>query len=226
MTKKYVLPVIHVESKEQTFNNVTIARECGANGVFLISHGMMDADELIQLALEVKKNFNPIWVGINCLDLDAKEAAKVMPDCIDGIWTDNAKIDERVESQTYAEEVWEIFKQRLPHTLYFGGVAFKYQRMVTDLETAVRKAAPLMDVICTSGPGTGFAADQNKIKRMVGIAPLAIASGITPENVGAYLPYVDYFLVATGISDNFTDINPDKLRSLVGHVKGWKSEQQ
>lgn len=225
MTKKCVLPVIHVVSKKQAYKNVKIAKECGTDGVFLISHGMMGSDELIKLAIDVKQDFAPIWVGVNCLGLDAKESAQAMPADIDAIWTDNAQIDEKAEAQPYAEEVQGIFKQRLPRTLYFGGVAFKYQKPVTDLEAAVRKAAPLMDVVCTSGPGTGYAADTEKIKRMAGVAPLAIASGITPENVTAYLPYVDYFLVATGISDNFTDINPDKLRRLVGNVKVWQTKQ-
>lgn len=225
MTHKYVLPVIHVVSKKQAYTNVSIAQDCDADGVFLISHGMMGSDDLIQLALNVKQDFAPIWMGVNCLGLDAKESAQVMPADIDAIWTDNAHIDEKAEAQPYAEEVQAIFKHRLPHTLYFGGVAFKYQRPVVDLETAVRRAAPLMDVVCTSGPGTGYAADTDKIKRMAGVAPLAIASGIIPENVTAYLPYVDYFLVATGISDNFTDINPDKLRRLVGNVKEWQTKQ-
>jgi hypothetical protein len=36
------------------------------------------------------------------------------------------------------------------------------------------------------------------LKRALGDWPLAIASGITPENVGEYLPVADCFLVATG----------------------------
>ncbi len=159
------------------------------------------------------------------LDLDAKEAASIMPNTIDAIWTDNAHIDEEKEIQPYAEQVKAIFKKRLPSTLYFGGVAFKYQKHVENLEEAVKKSSCLMDVICTSGKGTGHAVNIDKIKRMSGIAPLAIASGITPENVYDYLPYVDYFLVATGISDNFADINSEKLKKLVANVKGWQDEQ-
>ncbi|MCD8309993.1 MAG: hypothetical protein LUB83_02070 [Prevotellaceae bacterium] len=57
-------------------------------------------------------------------------------------------------------------------------------------------------------------------------ASLAIASGITPQNVTDYLPYVDYYLVATGISDSFTEINPDKLRQLLANVKAWQAESE
>ncbi len=225
MTKKNIYPVIHVTSKEQAFRNVTRAKECGADGVFLISHGNLYDDELMQLAVEVKEQFAPIWVGVNCLGLDAKETAELMPETIDAIWVDNAHIDENTETQPYAEEVRRILKQRLPHTLYFGGVAFKYQKKVSDYKAAVEKAAPLMDVVCTSGIGTGYAADIDKIKSMAGIAPLAIASGITPENITDYLPYVDNFLVATGISDSFTELNPDKLSKLIANKKEWQSKQ-
>lgn len=72
---KHITPVIHVVNKQQAFKNIEIAIECGAYGVFLISHGMMDSKELIALAQEVKKKYAPIWVGINCLGLDAYEAA-------------------------------------------------------------------------------------------------------------------------------------------------------
>ncbi|MCC8118161.1 MAG: hypothetical protein LIP09_05345 [Bacteroidales bacterium] len=32
---------------------------------------------------------------------------------------------------------------------------------------------------------------------------------------------VDWFLVATGISDNFTDINPNKLTALITNRNNW-----
>ena len=222
--KKRVLPVIHVETREQAFRNVEIAKACGADGIFLISHGIISDKELWELSAEVKKRFFPIWVGINCLGLSAQEVVSMLPNdntetTVDGIWTDNAKIDEQHVEQHYAEKVLSILRQRLPNTMYFGGVAFKYQRAMSQLEDAVKYAAPWMDVICTSGPGTGYAADLDKIKRMSHVAPLALASGITPDNVENYLPYVDYFLVATGIGKSFTEIDPEKLTNLINKVK-------
>lgn len=49
---------------------------------------------------------------------------------------------------------------------------------------------------------------------------LAVASGVTPENVQDYLPYVDDFLVATGISKNFHTLDPEKARELAGIIHG------
>lgn len=79
-----------------------------------------------------------------------------------------------------------------------------------------------MDVVTTSGPGTGKAAAVEKIRTMkeaLGDFPLAIASGITPENVSDYLPYADCFLVATGISRNFEQLDPARTHALVEAVR-------
>jgi len=106
--------------------------------------------------------------------------------------------------------------------LYFGGVAFKYQRSVDDLQMAASTARDYMSVVTTSGPGTGAAARVEKIRTMkLGLRdyPLAIASGITPDNVGDYLPYSDCYLVATGISRSFEDLDPLLTRRLVEIVR-------
>jgi uncharacterized protein len=81
-----------------------------------------------------------------------------------------------------------------------------------------------MDVVTTSGAGTGQAAHLEKISAMkaaLGDLPLAIASGITPENVRDYLPISDCYLVATGLGDSFEELNPDRVAALVDGVRDW-----
>jgi phosphoribosylanthranilate isomerase len=72
-------------------------------------------------------------------------------------------------------------------------------------------------VICTSGPGTGVPADIAKVRalRAGTTAPIALASGITPENVRDYLPYVDAYLVGTGIETRFGVLDPRKIDALL-----------
>ena len=111
--------------------------------------------------------------------------------------------------------------------LYFGGVAFKYQRRVNNLRSAARNARDYMDVVTTSGPRTGLAADIEKIrimKKALDDFPLAIASGITPENVTEYLPYSDCYLVSTGISRNFEEFDPNLVELLVQTVPKYDQE--
>lgn len=79
-----------------------------------------------------------------------------------------------------------------------------------------------MDVVTTSGPATGQAADIAKIKTMrasLGKTPLAIASGISPENISLYLGVADCFLVATSLLiPNTNEFDPYRLESLVKAV--------
>ena len=117
--------------------------------------------------------------------------------------------------------------------LYFGGTAFKKQREVDPSRygDAAREACPFMDVITTSGVATGQEADLGKIETFraaIGDRPMALASGISPENAEAYAD-VDCFMVATGINvpGNFYDIDPGRLAELMSITrrlsKGSKS---
>jgi len=83
-----------------------------------------------------------------------------------------------------------------------------------------------MDVVTTSGVATGQAADMTKItdfRRGLGQSPLAIASGITPDNAAAYAANVDCFLVATGINrtGDFYNIDPARLSALLDLCRAY-----
>jgi predicted TIM-barrel enzyme len=77
---------------------------------------------------------------------------------------------------------------------------------------------PYVDVLCTSGPGTGYAADVEKVRALragLGDHAMALASGVTPENVRIYLPYVQAFLVGTGIERQLGVLDPAKIEALL-----------
>ena len=216
-----ILPVIHVEGVDQAIRNAEIARQCGADGVFLINHSISHS-ELLSAVPAVRQRVGAWWIGVNCLDLIPESAFEKIGSDISGLWADNARIDERSECQTAAEQVQAARIKSGWRGLYFGGVAFKYQRPVEDLEAAALLAAGFMDVVTTSGPGTGMSAQPEKIatmKRALGTHPLAIASGITPENVHEYLEVADCFLVATGVSSSFTELDPIRLKKLIQNVR-------
>jgi len=218
-----VLPVIHVSSEEQAQRNAGIACGAGAHGAFLINHSMGSA-ELLAIHERVAQAFPGWWLGVNCLDLDPAQAVRRASPEVAGIWSDNAMIRESQESQPQADEVLAAIRETGWPGLYFGGVAFKYQRPVDDLGAAARIAGRYMDVVTTSGAGTGQAAHLEKIAAMkaaLGDLPLAIASGITPENVRHYLPISDCYLVATGIGDSFEELNPVRVGALVDAVREW-----
>ncbi|MFM7446401.1 MAG: BtpA/SgcQ family protein, partial [Tabrizicola sp.] len=112
--------------------------------------------------------------------------------------------------------------------MYLGGVCFKKQRPVDPSlnEYSARLALPFMDVVTTSGVATGQATDLTKIadfRRGLGQAPLAIASGVTPDNAHTYAADVDCFLVATGINrpGDFYNIDPARLSALLDLTRAY-----
>ncbi len=220
-----VLPVIHAEGDAQCLRNVAIARAAGADGVFLINHGI-PVDDLLALHAMVVAAHPGWWIGVNCLGLAPEEIfARVGPE-VAGVWVDDARIDERLAGadQPDADAIAKARGDARDRPLYFGGFAFKYQRAVDDLYRGAFIATRYMDVVTTSGPGTGAAADAAKIaqiKQGAGLHPVAIASGITPENVGDYLAHADVFLVASGISSSFTELDPARVAALVERVRAY-----
>jgi predicted TIM-barrel enzyme len=218
-----VLPVIHVVAEAQALRNAAIARDAGADGVFLINHSI-PWEELLKIHYAVVSSFSDWWVGVNLLDVQPAAVFWQIDSKVAGVWVDNAMIQEKRLGQPEAQMVLESQRSMRYEGLYFGGVAFKYQRPVADLRRAVATARDFMSVVTTSGPGTGLAAHVDKIRIMkeaLGDFPLAIASGITPENIAEYLPYSDCYLVATGISDSFDELNPKLTRRLIAKVRAY-----
>lgn len=216
-----VLPVIHVETADQALRNAEIAQKADCAGVFLINHSI-GWRKLLEIAHNVNVAFPKLWLGVNCLDLAPEEVFNRVNHTISGIWVDNAKVLEHASLQDAADRILEARHASGWQGLYFGGVAFKYQREVRDLEAAASTASRYMEVVTTSGPGTGQSASREKIaalRRGLGEGPLAIASGITPENVTQYLDLANCFLVATGISRSFTELDRDRLATLLRAVR-------
>ncbi len=216
-----VLPVVHVVSAPQALDNTLIARQAGADGVFLINHDIPYTD-LLKAHSHVASAVPDFWIGVNCLDLEPGDVFQHLGPRVAGVWVDNAGIEETADTQAHAHAIESARSASRWTGLYFGGVAFKYQRTVKDVAAAARAAVPFMDVVTTSGPATGQAADPAKISDMrTGAvdAPLALASGITPENLSVYLPFANCFLVATGICRSLDRLDPDRVKALVAGAR-------
>ena len=222
-----VLPVIHATSTIQALRNAEIAQRAGCDGIFLTNHSISHA-ELMEIHRVVTKATSPWWVGINSLGRRPVRLFAELSESVAGVWIDNAEIDERSDCHDEADRIDAARAESRWNGLYFGGVAFKYQREVVDLARACQIATNYMDVVTTSGVGTGSAASLTKIaamKEALGEFPLAIASGITPENVTDYMGVADAFLVATGISDRFTELNPMRVKQLVTAVRSASADR-
>lgn len=224
-SRHVLLPVVHVVGREQALANARLARDGGADGVFLISHGHITDEELVAIYRDVRAAHPDWWVGLNALSWTPERLFATIGHGVQGVWSDDALIDETRDEQPAAGRVVEVQRGHGWDGLYFGGVAFKYQRQVRDLAAAARQAQRWMDVVTTSGPGTGQAASPAKIRTMkqaLGDFPLAVASGVTAENVGDYLPWADCFLTATGVSYTFEELDPARLRDVMSVIRSWR----
>lgn len=220
-----VLPVIHVLDTARTLTNIRELVNAGAPGCFLINHDF-EPELFLPIIREVRSACPELWIGLNFLAVTGRFAFPMLATLedegcrIDAYWGDDACIDEH-GVDTEADEIAAIRADSGWDGLYFGGTCFKKQREVQPehYASAARKAVDVMDVVTTSGVATGKEADLGKIvtfREAIGDAPLALASGISPENAQSYAD-VDCFMVATGINyaDNFYDIDPERLQALM-----------
>lgn len=218
------LAVVHVENEEQAERNVEIARHNGAHGVFLINHSI-DPFTLLGIYQKVRMRHRGWWIGLNLLNMSPLVAFAAVPSDVSGLWFDRGGVDLTAANPVReAREIVRAHDRSDWRGVHFGGVAFKYQPKTGEPSEEARLAKPYMDVITTSGERTGEPPSLDKIIAMRGAIcdkPLAVASGITLENAGAYLRHVDCVLVATGVSFNHTELDPDRVRVLSDIIRAW-----
>lgn len=220
-----VLPVIHVLDTPRTLRNLAEVISAGAAGCFLINHDF-EPERFLPIIAEARAAYPSLWMGINFLGVTGKTAFPMLGEltadgvAVDAYWADDACIDEH-GLNTEAHDIAHAYNVSGWTGMYFGGTCFKKQRQVAPefYADAAREACEFMDVVTTSGVATGHEADLCKIETFrdaIGEKPLALASGVTPENAAMYRD-VDCFMVATGINEdgNFYDIHPEKLTKLM-----------
>jgi predicted TIM-barrel enzyme len=221
-----ILPVIHVLDETSTAANIDRIVDTGLKGCFLINHDF-GIDPFLPIIEAIRTRYPDFWIGLNFLAVTGLKAFPILAELgrqgisIDAYWADDARIDERTGSQDEAEEIAATRRDCGWNGLYFGGTAFKKQRPVDpqDHARAAAIAGGYMDVVTTSGIATGKSADIDKLDQFrasLPDRPIALASGITPENAHDY-GMVDCFMVATGINieDDFYTIDPARLARLV-----------
>lgn len=143
-----IFPVVHVQTCEQTLENVRRAVYANQNaksqisgtisGIFLINHtdDLQDVAAFGPVVAAVKRTFPELWVGVNLLHtrLDPCEAFRQVDTLcekytpVDGLWCDWGWINEKkgLDSQRFASQVAVARSAcKCFCGIYFGGVAFK-----------------------------------------------------------------------------------------------------
>lgn len=207
-----VFPVIHINNTERAVHEAEVALDMGADGVYLIDHHGGEPDTTFEVFNTIDEHRPDAYVGVNLLGYSSTDVLKTMRDAHqrrelvripDGVWID----DVRHSGNMSPREVFE-YKQNdsvLRSMRILGGIAFKYTRSYTDdpgkAQDEVGSLESAVDVVTTSGKGTGSAPSASKIRAMheASTKPIAVASGISLDNIGDYRGFVDEILVASSV---------------------------
>lgn len=225
---KKFLPVIHCIDPYteggigHALANARIAFKNGADGIFLIGHNLVHTD-LFYIYESVRKQSPREWIGINFLDIPIKydyilEMYTKEYDSMNALWFDDLP----------------KYPLSLPSFIeLFGGVAFKYKKANGSDEELAKECAQAVAAVTTattSGNKTGEAPSVEKLAKikalLQGKIPLALASGVSADNVVSFLPFVDTFLVATSITKRDSTrgdheyLVPEKVKELANLIHG------
>ncbi len=211
-----VFPVVHINSPEIAVQQTHVAFDHGADGVYLIGHGL-SPETVLNTYAQARAEYPTEYIGVNLLGLNAIRAVEKTAEFANksgivapsGLWTDDARTPEGVPA-TRAMEIKDTH-DALARMRLLGGVAFKYRPTFTEnpeqAAEEVRDLIDAVDVVTTSGAGTGTPPTFAKIAAMkaaAGSKPLAVASGISLDNMKDYVnkdgsPLIDEILVASSV---------------------------
>lgn len=223
MTQTYrsrlVLPVVHHLDGSTSIAQAELAFKAGADGVFLISHNGRNS-ELEAPARVLRERYPDRKIGINLLGQSALHALSVAVELdLNMVWADAPGVTSAGWTFEGKDLINSLQQEGMP--LFFGSVAFKYQPKEMHPALAAQKCMQGGLLPTTSGEATGKAPDVQKARTMseaVNGGSLAVASGMTPENVAQYLPYFTHYLVATGVSLDMHHFDEARLRSFTQQV--------
>ncbi len=214
-----IIPVIHHINEATTLEQAELIAQTSCYGLFLISM-TADNEHLPMLGKVIKARHPNLKVGLNLLGQSAIKSLDYSLDFnLDMTWSDNQVLNSKYVSEE-AVQISKLIKKNSHQ--FFNSVAFKYQEEDLNPGQAALFSESQGFIPTTSGVATGKAADLDKIKIMSDALltkSLAIASGLTPDNIQEYLPFVEYGLVSTGISKNFHEIEPEKLNQLLKNAQ-------
>lgn len=227
--KHTVLPAIHAHTISMTLENIDMIQQQWADW-FMLVNNEISPEKLLKIYEQVENRYEDLFHGINVLwrtpDMVIRE--------LQWLRVDGLRVDKPYIREVNWEDRTNLIQQAMNDTgrswLYFWWVAFKYQKPLSseELPKAVEKSQLYLDVITTSWSATWKAANPQEVKYMrelIGKFPLALASGITPENIQDYLPYVDTSIVGTWISERMNQyahvFDQGKLQRLMEKVSSW-----
>lgn len=213
-------PVIHLRDDAQGADEAAKALDAGADGVFFIHHAGDDT-MAVRVARRTKKQYSEWYVGINLLAAGPIVAFEQAIDAgLNAVWADSVG----VTSEGLNGQARELLSLHVVHPFIdiFAGVAFKYQPKDSNPNGTVYQLSDLGWIPCTSGKATGSAAEASKVEALGNASSigLALASGVTLDNVAEYLPHVSHFFVASSISQDDYTLDFERMSAMASRIHG------
>lgn len=209
-----VFPVIHYSTLPVAITNAEIAFANGCDGVFVINMDYCQSTDLKipGVCAKLKYEFQDKKIGANFLYSNFITILADNVNIIDMIWTDD------LIPNIHDEEILKY--QTTKNIEIFESFAFKYKREDPDFVNTGNNIYSKNRIPTTSGSATGSAAPMDKMIQLAGLPKLALASGLTPDNIHMFKPYITDALVATGISDSFYMFDPIKVKDFMQAING------
>lgn len=213
--------VIHVKNDTQAISQAALAAEQGVSNIFLISHYGAD-DSLPRIARAIKDIHPELRIGLNCLSSNFMEAVTFAIDAqADSLWFDDAGFHSTAPNADKKQaflHACQQFKAARTDADVFVGVDFKYQRNDPNADIPATELLSLGLIPTTSGAGTGIAASADKVQSLAQKLPphsrLALASGVSSQNIQQWKGAVSDVFVASSVSVDEHTLDPQKVRTL------------
>lgn len=219
----YIEPEPEAEMLKHAMSDVQASIEGGADAIVLINEESSFA-QLDTALTQVRGEFPNATLGANFLGDETepygfqKSFELAQKHHLQLVWTDFSGVDAMVDYPPM--DFHRLQSIDRGNFFYCSGIQFKYGRFVDTqkpIETSALQAMGWLDGINISGSATGVTCEIDKVKRVrtaIGNHPIGLASGVNTENVGAFLPFIDYALVGTSLMDPNHRIIKEKVTEL------------
>lgn len=209
-----IAPVIHILDEQQTWAELAKVHAAGVQKAWIIHHG---GDDSLTMSIAQKslRVLPDLCVGVNLLNTQPRTAVYLAREHgISNIWLDFAEIFDGCASEA-AEEMLQM-SMSVDMQIY-AGISFKYQPKDPSEMRTLERMLSYGWIPTTSGSSTGSPADERKLERLSngGTTPLAVASGVSIDNIAMTKQYCCEALVASSIATDEYHINVVKLKNLL-----------
>jgi hypothetical protein len=214
-----IYPIVNYLDRPVAFAQATIASLAGAHGLFLKADNGND-DELVAVAADIKRQYPFLDIGVSLMSKSAPVAVAMAANSgLDMVWADMGVTHKGLTST--GMELSRLATSH-PRLRLFSSLVIGHHAMEIESAQAANNAKIAGFVPTASSTEAGAAPNLASVIRVSTLVAgnLAVASGLTPDNISSYAPYVDHALATgIGIGAGGTRININKLRMFVENAE-------